>query len=205
MAAIPPLTADEQEELQTIQNDFPDYQKYLQDRFSMYRGGEAGHTRSLSAIRMDFRNGVRARLDRIRARQVPRVNYTGQLTDNKRKSLAKDAKAARESYRRQGGGGGGVALEPAQEDVAKVEFRRATAMMTAKKNFTFVKILGAGGNGMVVLWKWTPGGNPLEEGHYVVMKMSTDFDDDEGRANWEAIDDERKLTFVSGAPYGARS
>ncbi|KAI7780757.1 hypothetical protein LA080_015548 [Diaporthe eres] len=195
MAAVPPLTADEQEELQTMLNDFPEYQKYLQDRFSMYRGGEAGHTRSLGAIRTDFRNGARDRLNRIRARQVPRVNYTGRLTDNKRRLLAPEAELAREPYRTESGGGGGVDLEPAKQVVATDEFQRATAMMTAKKNFSFIKILGAGGNGMVVLWKWTPGGNPLEQGHYVVMKMSTVYDADEGRAEWEVVDDERKLTF----------
>ncbi|KAK7697248.1 hypothetical protein SLS64_013733 [Diaporthe eres] len=193
------------EELRTMLNDFPEYQKYLQDRFSMYRGGEAGYSRSLETIRTDFQNGRRARLNRIRARQVPRVNYTGRLTDAKRRQLASDAEFARESYRTQGGGGGDDDLEPAQREVAKDEFQRATAMMTAKKNFSFIKILGAGGNGMVVLWKWTPGGNPLEQGHYVVMKMSTDYDEDEERAKWEVVNDERNLTLVSGASYGARS
>lgn len=73
-------------------------------------------------------------------------------------------------------------------------------MMTAKKNFTFIKILGAGGNGMVVLFKWTPGGDPLAQGHDVVMKLTT-VCDDEGTPQWELINEERKWMFVSDASF----
>lgn len=124
------------------------------------------------------------------------MNYTGQLTDAKRILLAPLAELLRQPYRRRGGGA--VNVDFLERDVARDEFRRATAMMTIKRNFTFLKILGAGGNGMVVLWRWTPGGNPLDRGHDVVMKLTTVLDDDEGNPRWDIVDGEKRHTLVSG-------
>lgn len=201
MAAIPPLTVEEQLELLAVQDiDFPEYQRYSQDRFWMYRSGRQPHTRSLDAIVMDSQAGYPQRLNRILNRQIPRVNYTAQLTDDIQTGLERRAVQNRSSYRRVGAAGaaGGANLSPAQKQVATDEFQRATAMMTARRSFHFVKILGSGGNGMVVLFKWTPGGNPLEQGHYVVMKLITDVDVNGDPRN-EVIDEEERYMFVSGA------
>jgi hypothetical protein len=72
--------------------------------------------------------------------------------------------------------------------------------MTATRSFTFVKILGAGGNGIVVLWRWTPGGDLGARGYDVVMKFSI-VSDANGNINWQDIDDERVEMDVSGGSF----
>lgn len=143
---------------------------------------------------------------RIQARQVPRLNYTGQLNENRRVQLAQEAEILRYMYRRPGvGGGGGVdaRMTVVQRLTTIREFQSATTMMTARRNFTFVKILGAGGNGMVVLWKWTPSGNPLGNGHFVVMKISIDTDGN-GSVIRGNINKERSHLLVSSASCAPR-
>lgn len=192
-----PVDPWERQRLQDLQTEFPEYQQYLQDRFELYRRGDQDHSRSLDRIKWDYGHGFPARFNSIRARQVPRVNYSAQLNDGKRRVLAPLAELARDSFRRRAQAR--VAnLTQATKNVATGEFRRATAMMTAKKNFAFVKILGAGGNGIVVLWKWAPGGNPLEQGHYVVMKL-TSYKDGNGNPDYDAIVVEKGVMLVSGA------
>lgn len=155
--------------------EFREYQRYLQDRFELYRRGDHAHTVSLDDIKWDAFNGSPARLNRIHARQVPRV--PGQLNDNKRTILEPVARAAQRSYANVGG------VNPAnvvgnERLQARAEVRRAGQIMNVRRNFTFVKILGAGGNGMVVLWRFTPGRTQpaLQQGYNVVMKITLERD-----------------------------
>lgn len=144
MAAV--LTAAQQQQLQQLQNDFQEYQKYLQDRFSRYRSGDVSAGDSLDQIKADFNRGLTARLNGIRARQIPRVRYAAQLRLYKQGILGGQAARRRNSYG--GNGPGGVEIMSAlNKRIAKSEFQSATEMMTAKKAFHFIKILGAGGNG----------------------------------------------------------
>lgn len=133
-------------QLQQLQNDFPEYQKYLQDRFARYRSGDVGAGESLDAIKADFGLGLTARLNAIRARQIPRVLFAAQLRLYKQGILAEQAVPRRRPYG-DGGPGGVEAMSALNRRIAKDEFQRATAIMTAKRAFHFIKILGAGGNG----------------------------------------------------------
>lgn len=145
MAALP-LTAAQQQRLVILQQDLLELQQYHQDRFTLYRNGQFGAGRSLDTIKADFANGQRARLNSIRARQVPRQNYAGRLTAFTQNTLAPLAAGARISYRVVGQGGVNNLTAP-EKVLVRQEFRRATRIMTAKRNFHFSKILGAGGNG----------------------------------------------------------
>lgn len=210
-AAPPPLTAAQQEQLDELLIDFRYYQRYLQQKFWWYRNGDRSYTKTIHDIDLDYDEGFTATLDTILARQVPRVNYPqhgGRLNDTRRARLEARADNNRQLYGSANGRGRNAfdpnkKLDFAERDIATDEFQRATALMTVKKNFTFIKILGAGGNGMVVLWKWTPSGNPQEEGHMVVMKLSILTDDDGAVRRW-AIDDERAVSYVSGVSPTAR-
>lgn len=194
--AAAPLTAAQQQQLAVLLQDLLEYQQYHQDRFSLYRRGQINAGRSLNAIKADFANGQPARLNRIWAKQVPRQNYTGRLTALTQNILTPLAAGARISYRVNAGQGGVNILSAPQKVLATNEFRRATTMMTAKRQFHFNKILGAGGNGMVVLWKWTPDGDPLASGHNVVMKLTTERDAN-GNPDYTTINHEKAMMDVS--------
>ncbi|POS81279.1 hypothetical protein DHEL01_v200329 [Diaporthe helianthi] len=66
-------------------------------------------------------------------------------------------------------------------------------MVTAKKNFTFIKILGAGGSGVVVLLRWTPASNAAQSvGYNVAMKYSARLDE-YGEVIWDDIANEKDI------------
>lgn len=52
---------------------------------------------------------------------------------------------------------------------------------------------------MVVLWKWTPGGDPLATGHNVVLKVTSEANAN-GDPDYTTIEDERTVMPVSHAP-----
>lgn len=133
-------------QLQQLQNDFLEYQKYLQDRFSRYRSGDVSAGDSLEEIKADFNIGLTARLNGIRARQIPRVRYAAQLRLYKQGISQGQAAQRRRPY----GGNvpGAIArMSALNKRIAKGEFQVATEFMTARRTFHFIKILGAGGNG----------------------------------------------------------
>lgn len=49
---------------------------------------------------------------------------------------------------------------------------------------------------MVVLWKWTPGGDPLATGYNVVMKVTSEADA-AGDPDFTTIEDEKIVMLVS--------
>lgn len=209
MAAIYPLTyAQYLDQLYQAEVwEFIEYQQYLQDRFELYRRGDRDHTESLDDIKLDAQYGDPARLNRIHARRVPRVNYTGRLNDNKRTILERVARNAQRSYANVGAvnpaGVVGVQRNQAVAEVQRAGWRmnlsRADRIQDLTRDFTFVKILGAGGNGMVVLWKFHPErGPPARQQQYdVVMKIT--LEQDQNGPRHDLINRERSRQLVSGS------
>lgn len=208
MAAIYPLTYAQylNQLYQAEVAEFIEYQQYLQDKFELYRRGDGDHTESLHDIKLDAQHGLPGRLNGIHARQVPRANYTGRLNDNKRTILEPVARAAQRTYAY--AVGVPINVVGVQRNQAVAEVRRAGRTMDVgragriqnlTRDFTFVKILGAGGNGMVVLWKFTPGRGPPagQQAYDVVMKISLERDHN-GRPRHDVINRERSRLLVSG-------
>lgn len=195
-------------ELQDAVDTFLLYQKYLQEKFWKYRTGDDTYMKPLWAIEYDYNWDIRkAPLRRIRARQVPRVDYRRLDREAKRVIRAPWADINRVFYRqpaqnvaqpRQNRNRGAAAGFPDINEVTgRQEFRRAGAIISAaKKDFAFVKVLGHGGNGMVVLWKWNPIGKPQDGGLDVVMKFSIQRDGNFDIV-WQDIDEEHNMTSVS--------
>lgn len=199
--------AEAQAELQDAVDNFLLYQKYLQEKFWKYRIGDDTYNKPLWGIQYDYDFDVRkAPLRRIRARQVPRVDYRRLDREAKRVIRAPWAEVFRVFYRQpaqnvvqpgQNRNRRAAGFPDIREVTARQEFQRAGAIITkAKKDFAFVKVLGYGGNGMVVLWKWNPVGKPQDGGLDVVMKFSIQRD---GYFNIvsQDIDEEHTMTSVS--------
>lgn len=184
-------------ELQAAQAALREDQQYLQEKFWRYRNGDDTYSKSKSQIQFEFNLGRRHHWRSIQARQVPRVDYRRQSRETKRILNAPLADLNRVFHTRPDGNQVAFNILWHKRGTATQEFQRATAIMTARKSFTFVKILGAGGNGIVVLWRWTPGGDPQADGYDVVMKFSIGLDAN-GSVDWDDIDDEFNVMMVSG-------
>lgn len=199
MAAVqlPPPTAAQ---IAYAQSELLLLQKYMQEKFSRYRNGDRTFRKPLRELQQDFANGNTRHYDAIRARNVPRANYTGTFTDAEQRHLQAraDFLLGRTNTRYGNPNPQPMVLADAvQRATGRTMFSRATALMPARNHFTFVKILGAGGFGLVTLWKWTPGGDPQAPGQDVVLKVSTAATP-AGQPNPASIRDERSHMRVSG-------
>lgn len=92
---------------------------------------------------------------------------------------------------------GTVPLGPEPRQAVKKEYTNAYRLM--RSSFRFIKCLGWGGDGIVSLWRYSPG--PGQE-HSVVMKMSTQWEfvppnSRKPRVTTEHIDEERDVITVS--------
>jgi hypothetical protein len=179
-------------------------QRYLQEKFWRYRNGDESYSKTKEDIKADYyQGGNDRRLGQqywraSMARAVPRVSYGGQSKPAKMLSRMATARSNRiahlppDAYLRRG-----FNLGYCAQATAEVEFQRAAAFMTVRRSFHFIKVLGAGGNGIAVLFRWTPGGDPQAEGLNVVMKFSIDIDDN-GAVEWDDIHGEYVKSLVSG-------
>lgn len=175
-----------------------DQQKFIQEKFWRYRNGDITYTESRDEIKNDPDQSHELA---IRARRVPRVGYPTfgrQLTDAKRILKEPEAAGNRRFYVPPFRNRPAFHLNPIQRGIATTEFHDIVDadVITARRDFTFIKIVGAGGNGIVGLWRWTPGGNADQAAGYdVAMKYSIQTDDD-GSVNWYGIDKEKAIMQV---------
>lgn len=194
-------------DLQAAVDAFLLTQKYQQEKFWKYRIGDDTYNKPLWGIEYDYGFNIRkAPLRRIKARQVPRVDYRRLDREAKRVIRAPWAEVFRVFYRQpaqnvaqpgQNQNRRAVGFPDIRQVTGRQEFRRAGRLITAaKRDFAFVKVLGWGGNGMVVLWKWNPRGRPQDGGLDVVMKLSIQRDGDFNIARGD-IDEEHRMTSVS--------
>ncbi|KAL1856315.1 hypothetical protein Daus18300_010800 [Diaporthe australafricana] len=154
MAAVPPPPPTAAQ-IVYAQRELRDIMLFQQEKFSRYRNGDASYTKSLLDIEAEYRNGITAHANRILARRIPRANYTGTFTsaDQRRLQARADHVAGVNRNNRRYGNPAppNMNLNAQRTATGRTMFGRATALMPARNHFTFVKILGAGGNGMVTL------------------------------------------------------
>lgn len=198
-AAPPPNPAPVQPPpgpLQVAQNNLREFQLFNQDKFHRIRHGIHGFLMTLQGIKNERNNGRPARWQAMMSRTVPKANYQGNFGNLMRLNL--QGRANQLQARLGNPPPQAVNLPANANAVGRAKFSQATGLMTVENHFTYIKILGAGGNGMAVLWRWTPGGDPQAPGQDVVLKVTTagtPAAPDDVTVEWE-----KQIMTVSDAP-----
>jgi hypothetical protein len=166
--------------LQDVKIDMEETQGYYSHRFHRYRNGLPGHYMSWADIQHFARNGepiMIARCDDIMNRvavlappgpQPPRPTFRFRTRDRAR--LRALAHRKRQPLRTLPPPAKGPRLSPEVKTLVRQEYTRRYARM--RSCFRYIKCLGWGGEGVVSLWKYSPG--PRQE-HMVVMKMTSQW------------------------------
>lgn len=174
-----------------------DQQQFLQEKFRRYRRGDFTYLKKRSQIQDEFEAGDQAHELAIQARQVPRPGSQWPSRLARRRGRLR-ALGHRVPYTPPEGNPPASNLDLVRRDIAREEVNRITRMITATRNFTFVKVLGAGGNGIVALWRWTPGSNAAQAvGYDVAMKLSLLMDGN-GDVVSNGVDIEKATMQVRG-------
>lgn len=192
-------------------NTLRDQQAYCQHKFHYYRNGLPNFQATFNEIAEGDTAGVPEYVQRWadigrRALTIPGlpgvVNPPAasfNFTVNHRDRLRNVAFPSRRPFRNTVAPLGTAPMGSEAQEAVQVEYTNAYKLM--RSSFRYIKCLGWGGDGIVSLWRYSPG--PGQE-HSVVMKMSTQWEfippngrERRPRVTNDYLDEERDMITVS--------
>lgn len=187
-------------------NNLEEQQGYAQHKFHYYRNGIDGFQATFRDIVEGNQNGDPEYVQRwndilLRIAALPGMPAgvvpaaaRFQFTVNHRDRLKGIASPARDEFKDLQAPIGTRELQREARVAVQEEYTNAYKLM--RSSFRYIKCLGWGGDGIVSLWRYSPG--PGQE-HSVVMKMSNQFELDgrRPRVTTGYIDRERDVITVS--------
>lgn len=174
-------------------NKVQERQGWSSHNFHYYRNGLDGYDDTLKQIKDGAAKGDPGFTQRLADIALRTASLPGlpavvapppgafQFTDNSRDRLKNVAMPGRYHLRSVKVKMDNAEFGPEDRDAIQDGYTNAYGAMRA--TFRYVKCLGWGGEGIASLWKYSPG--PGQE-HSVVMKMSTQLDDDAATTNGRA-------------------